>query len=254
MNTGRTCLFSVELIINDWENHNMEGKVLHFDEVGRKGIISDSSGNRYNFEAMDWQSEIKPVQGTVVDFVAEDREAKQIFAIKPANAANDIMQKMAGFQSSSLGQQISALFSNGLHNQFGFITSIVMILSLFLPFLKISLLGEYHLINGGSGQFLLVLSAILAIFFYGGATRLYTKILAGVVLGILLTQYYDLFSVLIQANNLTQGVFGSLGVQSSSVNFFQLVGWGALVNAGACAALFFAAFMTPAYARNDRAL
>jgi hypothetical protein len=229
----------------------MEGKVLHFDEVEKKGIISDSSGNRYNFEAMDWQSEIKPIQGTVVDFVVEDREAKQIFAIKPTN---DIMQKMASFQTSSLGQQISALFSHGLHNQFGFATSIVMILSLFLPFLKISLLGEYHLINSSSGQFLLVLSAILAILFYGGATRLYTKILAGVVLGILLTQYYDLFSALIQANNLTQGIFGSLGVQSSSVNFFQLVGWGALVNAGACAALFYAAFMTPAYARNDRAL
>jgi len=97
-----------------------------------------------------------------------------------------------------------------------------------------------------TGKFLLVLLIVLAVFFYGGATRLYTRILAGVVLGILFFQYYDLFSALNQAS-------GFIGGSQNSPNLFNLIQWGTFINVAACAALFYATYVK-SYTNNEKAI
>jgi hypothetical protein len=100
------------------------------------------------------------------------------------------------------------------------------------------------------GKMIFILLVVLATLFYGGATKLYTRSLASITLGILFFQYYDLFSGLNQANDVFS-IFG--GRIRNSPNFFRLVQWGALVNIAACVTLFIAAFKKE-YLQNEKTI
>jgi hypothetical protein len=224
----------------------MEGTVLHFDESSNKGIVRGEDGDRFEFTNTDWNSSGSPRTGAKVDFVAKDNIASEIYAVSSPSIAGNVAGKISDFQGSGLGEKISALFGNGLHNKLGFLAALAVLVSLFFPVIEIPLLGKGSLISTGTGKFLLVLLIVLAVFFYGGATRLYTRILAGVVLGILFFQYYDLFSALNQAS-------GFIGGSQNSPNLFNLIQWGTFINVAACAALFYATYVK-SYTNNEKAI
>lgn len=228
----------------------MEGTVLNYDESTNKGVLRNESGDRFEFTNTDWKSNGSPRTGAKVDFVAQDNIATEIYAVSSPSISGGVADKLSEFQGSGLGQKISALFGNGMHNKLGLLAALAVLVSLFLPVIEIPFLGKGSLINDGTGKLLFVLLLVLAVFFYGGATKIYTRILGGVVLGILFFQYYDLFSGLNQAND----VFGSFGGRSrNSPNFFNLVQWGAFVNIATCMVLFFATFIK-GYTNNEKAI
>jgi len=228
----------------------MEGKVLNFDETEKKGILKDNDGNRYDFTPNEWKSDIKPKSGLEVDFVAENNIATQIYSIKTAGLSNDLSEKVLQLQESDIIKKIGKLFSLGMHNKFGVIAAFALLVTLFLPVLEIPFLGTLSLMADGTGNLLFILLVVLMVLFYGGATRLYTKILAGITLGILFFQYYDLLSGLSHANDMFSSLGGSSG---NSPNFFKLLRWGALVNLIACGTFFIAAFIR-GYSENKETI
>jgi len=222
----------------------MKGIVLDFSLQQSSGVISGSDGKRYKFASANWKQDRHPFQGMKVDFdINEEGEAVEIypdlegrgsFSGASANFSNDVVQKITEFSQSSLGQRLSALLTHGLHNRFGLIVSIMTLLSLFFPIIETALSGEYRIIDSGSGKLLFVLLILLAILFYGGSTRLYVKILTGVILGIIFVDHYDSLSKLNSINR----TFG-FSHRNSPSSF----SWGLWINIVACITLLFASFI-----------
>ena len=232
----------------------MEGTVLHFDESTQKGVVRSENGDRFEFTGSDWASNGSPQTGVKVDFVAKDNSASAIYAISSPGFSVNVAGKLSDFQGSGVGQKISALFGNGLHNKAGLVAALVVLVTLFLPVIQIPFVGSGSLMELGPGKLLFILLTVLAIFFYGGATRLYTRILGGVILGILFFQYFDLFSGLNQMTSTATGLVGLLGGdRGDAPNFFQLVKWGAFVNVVACVVLFYATYIKK-YSHNEKAI
>lgn len=229
----------------------MEGKVLHFDESTKKGVVRNESGDRFDFIDSDWKSNSRPHIGARVDFVVcKNNVASEIYSVTNSNISENITEKLSDLKCSGVGQKISGLFSNGMHNKFGLLAAIAVLVSLFLPVIKVPFIGGGSLINDSTGKLLFILLILLAIFFYGGATRLYVRILGGIIIGIIFFQYFGLFSGLNQANEF----FGSLGGRSMNTpNFFSLIRWGAFVNIASSVVLFLATFIIE-YTDNEKTI
>ncbi|WP_019676383.1 hypothetical protein [Arsukibacterium perlucidum] len=226
----------------------MEGTVLHYDDTTKTGIIKNDSGDRYDFGSADWKSGGNPRIGDKVDFVASDKVASDIFIIKSTVQLNmgNVTDKLAGFQSSDVGQKISALFTHGVHNKLGFFASLAVLISLFFSVVEVPLYGSVSLIAGATGKLTFLLLIVLAILFYGGATKLYTRVLAGVALTLLFLQYYNMVSDLMELFR-----YGRVG--RNTPNIFALFQFGALINIIASVVLFVAAFFRP-YRNNEHSL
>lgn len=153
----------------------MEGTVLHFNEMDKKGILRTSSGERYEFTADNWKSETKPRPGLSVDFMEQDNIAVQIYVLKRAGASGALDGMATDF-----GSTLRALFLNGIYNKFGVIATFAVLVS--------GIFIEEH------SKFLIVFLIILAIFFYAGVKKLYVKILSGFSLGIIFIGYLMIFS------------------------------------------------------------
>lgn len=222
----------------------MEGSVLYYNKEDGKGVVRDSSGTRYNFSSDEWKADTLPKLGMPVDFINEDGRATQIFTLvslksTTLKSTNSSEEKFAKMQNSDFASKVSALFSRGIHNKFGMAAAAALLISLFLPIIRIPFIGTVSMVESGVGKFLVVLLAILIAFFYGGATRLYTQIVTGMALVIMCFLYYDLFSGLSYLNNM----FGGIGQQSlNSPHVLEMLEWGLAVNAVACVALFLAAY------------
>lgn len=228
----------------------MEGIVLNYDKSTDKGVLRNERGDRFEFTNTDWKSNGSPCIGTKVDFVVQDNVGTEIYAVNSPSTSGGVADKLSEFQGSGLGQKVSGLFGNGMHNKLGFLSAIAVLVSLFFPVIEVPFMGSGSLINDGTGKILFVLLFVLAIFFYGGATKIYSRILGGVVLGILFFQYYDLFSSLNQANQFV-GSFG--GRSRNTPNLFKLIQWGAFVNIAACVVLFIATYIK-GYTNNQKAI
>jgi hypothetical protein len=228
----------------------MEGTVLHFDESTKSGVVRSDNGDRFDFIDSDWKSNGDPRLGVKVDFVAKDNVASEIYAVSSSRISENITKKLSDFQGSGLGQKITALFSYGMHNKFGLLATIAVLVSLFFPVIEIPFLGKGSLINDSTGKLLFIFLILLAIFFYGGATRLYTRILGGAIIGILFFQYYGLFTGLNQVNDFV-GLFGEKNMNTPNV--FSLIRWGAFVNIAASVVLFLATFIKE-YTNNEKAI
>lgn len=226
----------------------MDGTVLHYDDTTKTGIIRNDSGDRFDFASTDWKSSGNPRVGDKVDFVASENFASEIFVIKSAVQLNmgNVTDKLAGFQSSDAGQKISALFAHGIHNKVGFFATLAVLISLFFSVVEIPIFGSVSLIAGVTGKLMFVLLVVLAVFFYGGATKLYTRVLAGAVLALLFFQYYTMISDLIDLFR-----YGRVG--RNTPNLFALFQFGALINIIASVVLFVAAFFR-AYRSNEQSL
>jgi TM2 domain-containing membrane protein YozV len=57
----------------------MKGKILTFDELTNRGIISGEDGNRYEFVRNEWREQVAPSSGREVDFETEESAAKDIY-------------------------------------------------------------------------------------------------------------------------------------------------------------------------------
>ena len=62
----------------------MRGKILDFSDANRTGLIRADDGNRHEFSATDWKSEVTAVAGREVDFVADGDRAKEIYVDVPS--------------------------------------------------------------------------------------------------------------------------------------------------------------------------
>jgi uncharacterized membrane protein YhaH (DUF805 family) len=61
----------------------MRGNVIGFDASTNTGAISGHDGRRYDFATMDWHAANPPHHGDLVDFVATDQRATQIYLLEP---------------------------------------------------------------------------------------------------------------------------------------------------------------------------
>jgi uncharacterized membrane protein len=61
----------------------MKGIVIGFDPDGNTGAISGHDGKRYDFVRLEWRGPNAPERGAVVDFVAANGTATQIYPVAP---------------------------------------------------------------------------------------------------------------------------------------------------------------------------
>lgn len=61
----------------------MKGNILGFDPNSNTGAISGYDGKRYEFAMLEWHGAAQPKHGDLVDFVAEDQRARQIYLLEP---------------------------------------------------------------------------------------------------------------------------------------------------------------------------
>lgn len=65
----------------------MKGKILDYTIQSGEGIITGQDGNRYTFHVKEWKSnDQSPQKDLEVDFVAEDKNALQIYAMQAVYA------------------------------------------------------------------------------------------------------------------------------------------------------------------------
>ncbi len=135
--------------------------------------------------------------------------------------------------SEEITNKISALFNNGFHNKIGVFATLAVLVFSWLPIY--SGFGLYvPLINliakSGYKSLFVILLLVLAILFYGGATRLYTRIL-GVILLVMMSLFVSIPAVITKLP----------------------VAWGMYVNLVAWAALLLAIFFTK-YTNNEESI
>lgn len=228
----------------------MEGLILHFDENSRQGIVRNHNGERFSFTISDWRGSTIPRTGQKVDFLTSGNVATDIYNVKSADLANIAAEKIVMLRDSGYTRKVSALFTGGIHNIFGVVATIAVMASLFFPLINIPILGSVSMINDSDGKLLFIMLSVLAVFFYGGATRLYTQILSAAALGFLFIQYYGLYSDLNDVNNFFSA-FNRKG--QTPPNMFKLIQWGTFVNITA-ALILGLANVVGGYKKNDKAI
>lgn len=62
----------------------MQGKIIHYSEQSRSGLISGEDGHRYSFLLSAWIDKGKPRPGMAIDFQCKGRE---VFCVCPATPA-----------------------------------------------------------------------------------------------------------------------------------------------------------------------
>ena len=112
----------------------MRGKILDFSDANRTGLIGGDDGNRYEFSAADWKSEVVVAAGREVDFVADGTRAKEIYVdiLSRTAASTDRNKVAAGLLAIFLG-------AIGIHKFYlGYSKAgIIMILVFFVGFILI---------------------------------------------------------------------------------------------------------------------
>ena len=92
----------------------MRGQVLTVDGLTGDGAIVGDDGARYRFAAADVHPSASPLEeGQRVDFVAgEDRQAKEIFVMRPAAPIRDTASAGVGRGAFDLGRVIQRTFTS----------------------------------------------------------------------------------------------------------------------------------------------
>lgn len=221
----------------------MKGKILDYSIQESKGLISGDNNERYEFRNSEWKSEKAPAKNQIVDFEIDGTSAKAIY-LQSSNVfdSNDIKEKLSEINNSDLLKntqaQIKESLKNGVQNKFGFILSIVFAVALFLPVIKIPFAGTANFIDGGWGKFCLFMAIILAVMFYSGIKHFFVKVVSGVILFIIVMQFYDLFTGLYDGGQL----LSAFNNRRNSVNLFSLLQFGTYVIIPLTFLLFYASF------------
>lgn len=180
----------------------MEGVVLHFDSDSAEGIIRTEDGQRFTFSQSDWKSNDSISANKRVDFIVENDKAKEIYELKAASkniSTEELMQSMKAMQASSTGQRLTALFSGGIHNTIGFAASVVLFITCFLTIMTVTQFTlSISLWDIGPdtiwGKLIALCSLLTAICYYGGASRVYTRIFGLLTVVLVCYRYYEFLS------------------------------------------------------------
>ncbi|WP_404319042.1 hypothetical protein [Malaciobacter canalis] len=221
----------------------MKGKILDYNIQESKGIISGDDNQRYEFVNSEWKGDKPPAKNQIVDFEIDGKMAKAIYLESSQFLdSNDMKEKISQINNSeafkSAQSQIKGTLKDGIQNKFGFILSILFGIALFLPIIKIPFVGTGSLIDGGLGKICLFLVIVLAIMFYSGVKHLFVKIVSGIILFIILIQFYDLFTGLYDGGQ----ALSAFGGGRRSVNLFSLLQFGTYIILPLSIILFFTSF------------
>lgn len=223
----------------------MKGKILDYNIQESKGLISGENSERYEFSNSEWKSEKAPAVGQTVDFEIDGNNAKGIY-LESSNIfdSNDIKEKISQINNSEMlkntQSQVKDVLKNGVQNKFGFILSIVFIIALFLPVIKIPFAGTANLLDDSWGKFCLFMSIVLAIMFYSGIKHIFVKVVAGIILFIITMQFYDLFIGLYDTGKMMNAFGGNR--RGNDVNLFSLLQFGTYIIIPLTFVLFYASF------------
>jgi hypothetical protein len=179
----------------------MEGKILDYNAEQQNGLIRGNDENRYEFNASEFRSQ-EPIRiGQTVDFKIDGENALDIYLLKGNNLASAASETISGFANeeniSKLSQKAREIIRQSIqgdnHNPLGVDASALAIITLFLPLVKQINNSKNHLINDGIGIISLFLLLALGYLFYTGGKRVQTKVLTGIISGLLLSGIYDMF-------------------------------------------------------------
>ncbi len=201
----------------------MEGSVLHCNAENGEGVISGSDGNRYNFTTSDVKSSGPLKNGYKVDFEVSDSAAVNIYSLNGPSVIDDAFSKVSSAATSQMSHKIKSLFTSGFNNQFGAIMALLTLFALFLPVFEIPYIGKAKLINDGLGKLIFVMLALSAVFFYGGATRIYTKSLA-IVTGLLV--FYQLYGLVAALSDGASMMNQFSGRSGRGISIFDVIEYG----------------------------
>lgn len=221
----------------------MKGKILDYNIQESKGIISGDDNQRYEFINSEWKSDRSPAKNQIVDFEIDGKNANAIYLeSSQLFDSNDLKEKISNINNSetfkNAKSKIKGTLKEGAQNKFGFVVSILFGIALFLPILKVPLLGTASLLDGGLGKFCLFLVIILSVMFYSGVKHFFVKIVSGIVLFIVFIQFYDLFTDLYNGSQ----ALSAFGGGRSSVNLFSLLQFGTFIIIPLVFILFYTSF------------
>jgi hypothetical protein len=238
----------------------MQGVVLYYSCKFQIGLIKNEMGERFGFTFDDWRVSAVIEKGMPVVFDANGRTAKNITLDETRPQTVGSYAAEAVVENNVFSEKLKALFLSGQHNKFGFTISLILLVSIFLPAFKIPILGTSSLVSLDMGNTLFALISAVAILFYGGATRLYAKIITFCIFGVLLLQYFNLATgssavteALGQANQLMSAFGGRHGIKVPVPSLMDMVQWGVLVNLLACLGLIIALFKK-GYSSNSKTI
>lgn len=193
----------------------MRGKILDFNIQSASGIISADDGNRYNFVSAEWKGDKSPASNLVVDFEINDGNAVAIYLDPSASSVNmdDLKNKFSDIKNSDA---VNNIVANGVQYKAGFIVSLLLAFSMFMPIIDAGMFGSASFIDGGFGKVLFLVFLGIAFAYYSGFQKQYIKLAVIVTSVLILFKYYDLISSFAQ-------------LMSRGLNLFGLLGFGAYV-------------------------
>lgn len=205
----------------------MRGVIQRYNKEEKTGVIiafkSDSKYDKtkYTFMRKDFKALGEPKSGMRVEFSMKGNTAINID--KDISASIGRLYKQNNINSFSIlgfGKQLEALFENGMHNKFGFIASIAMIICLLLPLVDINIYLDarnnqnVQLVNMWYGKIAFVMLIASCIFFYGGMKRFYIKIFNGILSTFIAIGFTEIF---VEIQNINK--YAKSDILSTSIGF-----------------------------------
>ena len=170
----------------------MKGIILDYNIKENRGLILADDGKRYSFENSQWRSHQAPSINLKVDFLIDGENAKEIYI--------DVSMNLQKFDFLFNIQENAIKIANaGVQNTAGFIISLLLASSLFLPVMDLSLTDKYNIasavvLDSAWGKIAFLLLILLSALFYSGAKRILIKIFTVLVIAIVILALFDLYS------------------------------------------------------------
>lgn len=207
----------------------MKGKILDYNFQESKGVISADDGNRYYFENSEWKGSVSPKANQVVDFEIDGTNAKVIYLVKTSVSLEDVADKLNVQEKIAFSKnKLEIIRKNGLQNKFGFIISIILLVSIFLPIISINLgfgIGEEVAIIDSTFGYITLLGIVISAFlFYSGGKQVFTKIAVVVVLSTIIIFFFSIYnniSALVELSGNRR--ISAIEIFANSLNLFYFV-------------------------------
>jgi cold shock CspA family protein len=163
----------------------MRGTIIDFNRTSGEGLIRGEDGNRYEYSAIEFKSDVAPRQGQEVDFEVKDGRATAVYALatKGINIdVNDAAQRISAFAKEvgvdTTARKVLQNLKDGPKDRIGVGLAAAAVICLFLPFMHVPFLGSVSLIETGWGKLLFVVALAIAFLCYQGMDRKWVKVAA----------------------------------------------------------------------------
>jgi hypothetical protein len=184
----------------------VQGKILDYSIQNSAGVISGDDGQRYNFISAEWKSDKAPASGQIVDFSIDGINAMALYLVSSSNALED---KLSEIKDSEM---VNTLVSNGMQHTTGFIVSLLLAFSLFLPVIDAGMFGSVSFMDGGFGKLLFLVFLGVAFLYYSGIQKKLLKIIVIISSAVVLLKFMDLISGFVELSSRDMNLFGLLGI------------------------------------------